>query len=139
MSEQNANGRPVTGIVLAVVVFLVALLFLGLNLLLSFALAVLAFGALTFVQRAQGGDQIAEEHVQQAQSDAPRDQSLPSNGTSAPEGEAEMSPRDQEAPQASPAAHGQSAGNVKLGTLLPGEEELKAQHGAWRYDGRNDT
>ncbi len=129
MVQETKNKSSTVALLAAFAVLLVTILGFGWNVLLSAALAAVTF----FVVVQLGGKKPAEEDALRSSATAHKvTPSAPQAPESAPETAAPTT-QPETAPEQAVAAS--MAGQVKLGTLLPGERELADRRGGWRYEG----
>lgn len=133
--SHNAQKQISFGAVAAgIIVFLVGLLVFGWNIIIC---AILAVGG--YLAAAQFTSKSAEPQADseprpaaEATSPVPEAAEAPAETQTVPE----VAPAPEPTPEPvtpSAAMTPAMAGQVKLGTLLPGEKELSEQRGAWRY------
>lgn len=127
MAQTEKKKSSTVALLTAFAVLLITILALGWNVLLSAALAAVAFYAVS-----QMGTKSAETTAAAPTSSA-RAASEQQDTLPAPEQTAESATSVASEPAQAPAAT--TAGQVKLGTLLPGERELAERRGGWRYEG----
>jgi len=129
MAQETKKKSSTPALLAAFAVLLVTILGFGWNVILSAALA-----AVTFFVAVQLGAKKADED------DVPARMATSQQVTPA-EPETSIDAPDETAPAAQPEAApvqtvaSSTAGQVKLGTLLPGEQELADRRGGWRYEG----
>ena len=129
MAQETKKKSSTPALLAAFAVLLVTILGFGWNAILSAALA-----AVTFFVVVQLGAKKADAD------DVPARMATSQQVTPA-EPETSIDAPDETAPSAQPEAASvqtvasSTAGQVKLGTLLPGEQELADRRGGWRYEG----
>ncbi|SMP31636.1 hypothetical protein [Shimia sagamensis] len=127
MAQNSKKKSSTVALLAAFAVLLITILGLGWNVLLSAALAAVAFFAVS-----QMGTK-PEETTTSAPTSPVQAAHAPQETSPAPEQAAE--PPTSVASEPVQAATATMAGQVKLGTLLPGERELAERRGGWRYEG----
>lgn len=129
MAQETKKKSSTVALLAAFAVLLVTILGFGWNVLLSAALAAVTF----FVVVQLGGKKPVEEDALKSAATAHQvTPAAPQTPEAAPESAAPTA-QPETAPKQVVAAS--MAGQVKLGTLLPGERELADRRGGWRYEG----
>ncbi|WP_294220590.1 hypothetical protein [uncultured Shimia sp.] len=130
MAQTEKKKSSTVALLAAFAVLLITILGLGWNVFLSAALAAVAFYVVT-----QMGTKPAETTTTPASAPTSpvQEAHAPQDIQPAPEQAAE--PATSVASEPDQAATAITAGQVKLGTLLPGERELAERRGGWRYEG----
>lgn len=129
MAQETKKKSSTVALLAAFAVLLVTILGFGWNVLLSAALAAVTF----FVVVQLGGKKPVEEDALKSAATAHQATPVvPQAPEAAPES---ATPTAQPETALVQVAAASMAGQVKLGTLLPGERELADRRGGWRYEG----
>lgn len=129
MPQDKHKKSSTPALLAAFAVLLITILGFGWNVLLSAALAAATF----FVVVQLGAKKTAEDDAHKPTATAHQvTQAEPKAPEAAPEDSA-LAAQTEPAPNQVAAAS--MAGQVRLGTLLPGEQELSDRRGGWRYEG----
>ncbi|MBE1293369.1 MAG: hypothetical protein GJ677_12860 [Rhodobacteraceae bacterium] len=129
MAQETRKRSSTPALLVAFVVLLVTILGFGWNVILSAILAAVTF----FVVVQLGGQKASADDVP-AHTTPPHKvfPAEPELSTDTPE---QTEPAAQPAAAPVEASAPSMAGQVKLGTLLPGEQDLANRRGGWRYEG----
>jgi hypothetical protein len=130
MAQTEKKKSSTVALLAAFAVLLMTILGLGWNVLLSAALAAVAFYVVT-----QMGTKPAETTTTPASAPTSPEQVATAPQDTHPAPELAVEPAASVVSEPDQAASPAMAGQVKLGTLLPGERELAERRGGWRYEG----
>ncbi len=139
MSNSTENKGFVTAALVGAGAFLLCMFVLGLNVIVSVVIGVVAFLGMSRVGGSKAEQGAHAQNVAEEEADTPHAEPAPAARTASENGISSETPSEEPAPSppvtAADKAAQDMAGRVKLGTRLPGEEELAQRRGAWRYEG----